>query len=86
MSTLSNLPAADPTRDEVGQSVFKAKKIARTLFRLKLSLIADDVFNVVLARVEAAIRQAHQRGEGTSIDIGAVIDQAFSEVDFSELI
>jgi len=81
-STLATLPNSEPSRDEVDQAVFKAKKITRTLLRLKLSLLADDVLNVVLTRVESAIRQAHQRGEGASINVGALVDQAYSEIDF----
>lgn len=51
-------------RTELEQTIFEAKKVARTALRLKYSILADRELNDALPAIEADIKRAYQLGTG----------------------
>ena len=63
-------------RDKVEQEKHKAKKLSRSLIRLKFSLIADDVLNDLIPDIDDAVDKALTEGTEWSLDVQALVAEA----------
>ena len=63
-------------RDPVDQEKHKAKKTARSLIRLKYSLIADDLLNDLIPDIDDAVDHALAEGKAWDFDVTALISEA----------
>lgn len=63
-------------RSDVEQELFKAKKAARSLIRLKYSLQADDELNGLIPDIEDAVHDALADGRDWQLDVRQLVLQA----------
>lgn len=63
-------------RDHIDQEKHKAKKTARSLIRLKYSLIADDLLNDLIPDIDDAVDHALAEGKSWSFDVQTLIREA----------
>lgn len=68
-------------RDDVDQQKHKAKKTARTLIRLKMSLIADDILNDIVPAIDEAVDKALSEGESWEFDVLSLIKDVEGQVN-----
>lgn len=60
-------------RDDAEQEKHKAKKVARTLTRLKFSLVADDILNELIPDIDDAVDLAIADGTDWSFDVQKLV-------------
>jgi hypothetical protein len=63
-------------RDGADQEKHKAKKVARTLTRLKFSLMADDLLNDLIPDIDDAVDLAIAESRDWSFDVAKLIEDA----------
>ena len=60
-------------RDPIDQAKHKAKKTTRTLIRLQMSLIADDILNQLVPDIDDAVDSALAEGTSWQFDINELV-------------
>lgn len=63
-------------RDNIEQEKAKAKKVARTLVRLRFSLMADDVLNDMIPTIDDAVDAALASGKPWRFEVEELIQSA----------
>jgi hypothetical protein len=63
-------------KDDVELQKFKAKKLARSLIRMKFSLMAEDVLNEYIPAIDDAVQDALDTGSDWVFEVRALIDDA----------